>query len=67
MITTTKRAKEMACVRDISKTCKATECMGWEYYIPPTEVMKGKVPHGKEGHGLRDYEKLGYCGLVKRR
>lgn len=54
-------ALEKECVKD-RKSCTATNCMAWEYYVPPTIAMSEKPVHG-----IKDRDKLGYCGLVHRR
>jgi hypothetical protein len=61
MIVRTADALEKECVKGIGN-CTTTNCMGWEYYIPPTINMTEKA-----AHGIKDRDKLGYCGLVHRR
>jgi hypothetical protein len=61
------KARAQLCCVDLNRQCEAYRCMAWEFYDPPVELLKGKLTHGKAGHGLRSDEKLGYCGLSKRR
>jgi hypothetical protein len=54
-------ALEKRCVNKTGN-CETTDCMAWEYYVPPVVSMSEKSVHG-----IRDRDKLGYCGLVHRR
>ncbi len=69
MITTVGKAKQTRCSEDIGRgngNCQATECMAWEFWVPPPgtgKINMEKVVH----HGKRDTDKLGYCGKVSRR
>jgi hypothetical protein len=66
MITTVQKAKTLRCPQNMrdAQTCIALNCMAWEFWVPPPGATLQKE---KTSHGIRDTEKLGYCGLVKRR
>jgi hypothetical protein len=44
--------------------CLGPDCMMWEFWFDPSE---NRSTHGKDKHGIKDEDKLGYCGLSKRR
>ena len=57
-------AVEKRCVTG-DGNCVTTGCMAWEFWLPPPALrMEEKTPHHI---GVRDRDKLGYCGLVHRR
>ena len=69
MITTIKKAKLNVCPMKMSKEsgytcCDTIRCMAWEFWVPPpgSQLQMEKV-----SHGVKDQDKLGYCGLSKRR
>jgi hypothetical protein len=63
MITTVGKAKQKTC--PVNKgTCQTLDCMAWEFWTDP---VGGKLKMSETKHGIKDADKLGYCGLSRRR
>jgi hypothetical protein len=66
MIVTVGMAKQTRCPEDIGKgngNCQATDCMAWEFWLPPPEMAMKERPL----HGIKNRDKKGYCGKSIRR
>ena len=66
MITSSGKAQGKLCPLDIGHkngNCKATDCMAWQFYVPPPGITMDK----KAEHGIKDRDKKGYCGLALQR
>jgi hypothetical protein len=64
MITTVGKAKEKRCPMSMGRNerpgdlnCQATQCMAWEFYVPPAD------PEHDEHAPVPDLDKRGYCGM----
>jgi hypothetical protein len=67
MITTVAKMREMPCVMKLDRwggSCGAFGCPAWHFWIDPRETMGGKNIHKTPGHGKKDSEKMGYCGMT---
>jgi hypothetical protein len=64
MITTVKKASQMLCEGGGNGKCAPLVCMKWEFWTDP---VGGKLKMSETKHGIKDADKLGYCGLSQRR
>jgi hypothetical protein len=70
MITTAGKAKQKPCIMKLDRwngNCGACECLGWEFFLAPAELMGENKLHGNPKHGKRDTDKLGFCGRARSR
>ena len=67
MITSVCKAKEKWCPFDMGQPsprehtqgmCLGMDCAMWHYYVCPEDVVNN------QGHGMKDCDKKGYCGLA---
>jgi hypothetical protein len=64
MITTIGKSYEKRCVvPKLSDTgcCVGDDCMAWKFWVQPpgSQLQAIKLPHG-----IKDKDKLGYCGMT---